>query len=143
MYFGKEITLDISNLEIEIDSGAIEDGIEDVLGKCKTYFNSVAAIAKNVETFIVQHTVAAGRRFIILGGTGSAMTDTIFRLYIDDVLFEVKRNAWTERNIDFQIKHKVTEGSVIKITGEHNSHLYNIGYVHDMEASLIGLDLPV
>lgn len=138
MYFGKDFSATITG-DLE---AAVESGIENVLSKCKTYFNSIAAVAKNIETDIVTYTVAAGRKFIILGGSGSAMTDTTFKIYIDNVLFEIKRNSWTQRNIDFAIKQKVAAGSVIKITGEHNSHLYYIGYTHDMEASLIGLDLP-
>jgi hypothetical protein len=135
MYFGKSI--DVA-LQLEV-----EKAIENVLSKCKTIANTVSSVVKNVETLIVTYTVLPGRKFIILGGTGSAMTDCTFRLYIDDVLYEIKRNAWTQRNIEFITKQKVAEGSVIKITGEHNSHLYYVGYSHDLDASLIGIDVSV
>lgn len=137
MQFGKEIGLDLAlDLEVEV-------AIENVLSKSKTYFNSVSSIPKNAETTIIINTVVAARKFVILGGTGSSMTDTTFRLYINEVLYETKRTSWSNRNIDFQTKQKVNAGSVIKITAEHNSHLYNVGYAHDIEASLIGIDLPV
>jgi hypothetical protein len=135
MYFGKSI--DVA-LQLEV-----EKAIENVLSKCKTISNSVPSVAKNIETLIVTYTVLPGRKFIILGGTGSAMTDCTFRLYIDDVLFEIKRNSWTERNIEFITKQKVAAGSIVKITGEQSSHLYYIGYSHDLDASLIGIDVSV
>jgi hypothetical protein len=133
MYFGKNI--DVA-LQLEV-----EKAIENVLSKCKTFTNTVAAVPKNVETLIVTFTVLPGRKFIILGGNASAMTDCTFRLYIDDILFETKRTAWTDRNIEFTTKQKVSAGSIIKITGDHNSHLYYIGYSHDLTASLIGVDI--
>lgn len=139
MYFGKEFSTSFT-LDLE---AAVTSGIENVLSKCKTFFNSITAVPKNIETTIIIYTVAVDRKFVIFGGTGSAMTDATFKIYINDVLFETKRTSWTQRNIDFTIKQKVNAGSIIKITGEHNSHLYNIGYSHNIEASLIGTDLPI
>jgi len=135
LYFGKSI--DVA-LQIEV-----EKAIENVLSKCKTISNSIPSVAKNIETLIVIYTVLPGRKFIILGGIGSAMTDCTFRLYIDDILYEIKRNAWAQRNIEFITKQKVAAGSVIKITGEQSSHLYYTGFSHDVDASLIGIDVSV
>ena len=139
MYFGKDFS---TSLTLDLEA-AVEAGIENVLSKSETFFNSINSVPKNIESTILTYTVSIGRKFIILGGTGATMTDATFKIYIDDVLFEIKRTAWTQRNIDFKIKKKVAAGSIIKITGEHNSHLYNVGYAHDLEASLIGLDLPI
>ena len=85
-------------------------------------------IPANVETDIVTFTIPAGRYLILKGGSASGGTDTIFKFYVDGNVKEIKRNAWTDRNVVFGASTTLVEGSVVTITAEHHSviaHLTN------------------
>jgi len=133
MYFGKKL----ADITLQV---VLEDAIENVLNRSKTIYGNVAAVPKGIETTIVTFTVPVGSSFVILGSSATCMTDCTFRLYINDELFEVRRNSWCDRNVEFQTKQRAIAEYVIKITGEHNSHLYNgPGNPHDMDASITGI----
>lgn len=90
-------------------------------------------IPANAETDIIVVTVPVDRYYVLLGGSGSSGTDTIFRLYVNGDIKEIMRNAWTERNVQFHAAGDFAAGSIIKITAQHHSTI-----PHFVNASLYG-----
>ena len=104
------------------------------LSNMQTYYNKANSVPSSIETDIVTLTIGAGQTFIFLGGSASAKTDTDFTVYIDGNVKEVKRLAWTDRDIDFKFNDTVNSGEIVKITGIHTSLI-----AHDFEATIFGV----
>ncbi len=106
---------------------------EEFIVNSTTYSGTAASVAASIETDLVVVTIPSDSNFIILGGTATGMTDTIFKLYVGGTLKETLHNAWTDRNVTFKTKHKVSANTEIKITVEHTSTV-----LHDFYGTIIG-----
>jgi len=91
-------------------------------------------LVKDFEDTVAIYVVPSNKIFTVNGGSGTTMTDTTWRLYIDGTLMETLHNAWTKRNVYFGTFQKVEENIEIKITAQHKSDT-----LHDMHASIFGL----
>ena len=105
-----------------------------VMSNAQAYYGKANNVPAGNETDVVLLAVGVGQTFIFLGGSASAKTDTDFIVYIDGNVKEVKRLAWTDRDIDFKFNETVNAGEIIKITGIHTSVV-----VHDFEATIFGI----
>lgn len=97
-----------------------------------TLYDVALAVAKNVETDIISITVPSGKIYSMIGVGGLSLTDTVFKLYINNVVQEVRMNAWTNRNVTFIAKENVAAGIVIKLTGIHSSDI-----THDFHGTIV------
>lgn len=109
--------------------------IECFLSGYRTISNTVNSVISLNETIIVQYTVPGGQEFSLVGGSATGMTDTTFRIYVDDVLKEEKNNAWTKRNVNLDVMENVSSGKIIKIT----AYMRKITTPHDFTASIFGI----
>lgn len=135
---GSEINLDGSlevNLDAENDSVSISDGENDleinpdgsinvnVSGQASeevvSLFDEILLVPTNTELEIVSYTVPVGKSFRLDLGNSSGLCDGTFYLKIDNDIQDIKRNSWTERNIEFKGPLEVPESSKISINVIH------------------------
>lgn len=76
----------------------------------------------SIEHSLVSHTVSPGEAFNLVKISGEGRTDAIFRVKVNSLMIERKRNNWTERNVVFNYSRGIplVPGDTIELTIEHN-----------------------
>lgn len=101
----------------------------------RTICNTVTFVSPQTETIITQYTVPIDKEFSLVGGSATGLTDTTFKIYVNDVLKEEKNNAWTDRNVRFDVMENVPASQIIKIT----AYIRSDTVPHDFTASIFGI----
>lgn len=84
---------------------------------------SVAAVAANVETTVLNYVVPVGKFFFLKGWNATGTSDGIYKLKVASVIQETYRTAWTDRVARMSFDQnglRVSAGVAIKITVEHS-----------------------
>jgi len=79
-------------------------------------------LSGGVEHSLVSHTVTAGQEFNLARISGTGRTNGIFRVKVNGTTIETKRNAWTDRNVEFVYTKglPLTAGDTVELTVIHN-----------------------
>lgn len=110
------------SINVNISATSVEDS--DI---SRNFFGSVTGVAPNVETQIVQYTVPAGKRAVIIRAEYSGEQIGLYKVYIDDVEQAARR---THHGVGLTGQFEFTDaissgiivpsGSVVKVTIVHN-----------------------
>ena len=106
------------------------------LRQLKTFTGAVNSVLKLTETDVLTITVPPSETFICTGGSATGMVDTIFRLYINNILKETLKINWCQRAVSFGVTEKVPHDQIVKITAFHKNDI-----LQDFDASIFGIKL--
>ena len=78
-------------------------------------------LSGSTEHVIVTYTVLAGDNFNLFKASATGRTNGIFRVKVNSSTIETKRNAQSDRNVEFSYSQgfPLSEGDTVDVTVEH------------------------